>query len=83
MTLFESMRAYDVRRVVFSSSATVYGMANEMPLRETSPTGPVNPYGHSKLRVEQILLGTWPTHTRAGASYACGISIQWVQMKAD
>jgi UDP-glucose 4-epimerase len=44
-----------VRRVVFSSSATVYGMATTMPLTETSPTAPVNPYGSTKLMVEQIL----------------------------
>ena len=54
-TLFEAMRAHDVRRVVFSSSATVYGMATKMPLTESSPVAPVNPYGHSKLMVEQIL----------------------------
>lgn len=54
-TLFESMQANGVRRVVFSSSATVYGMATTMPLIETSTTAPVNPYGSSKLMVEQIL----------------------------
>jgi len=53
--LFDSMRAHGVRRVIFSSSATVYGMATEMPLKETSPVAPVNPYGHTKLMVEQIL----------------------------
>jgi UDP-glucose 4-epimerase len=55
MTLFESMRAHAVRRLVFSSSATVYGMATEMPLTEESPKSPANPYGHTKLIVEQIL----------------------------
>jgi len=54
-TLFEAMQAHGVRRVVFSSSATVYGMTTEMPLTESSPTAPVNPYGHTKLMVEQIL----------------------------
>lgn len=54
-TLFESMRAHAVQRLAFSSSATVYGIAGQMPLRETSPTGPVNPYGRTKLMVEQIL----------------------------
>ncbi len=49
------MEARGVRRIVFSSSATVYGMATRMPLTESSPTGPVNPYGHSKLMVEQLL----------------------------
>jgi UDP-glucose 4-epimerase len=54
-TLLQAMEARGVRRLVFSSSATVYGMATEMPLTESSPTGPVNPYGHSKLMVEQLL----------------------------
>jgi UDP-glucose 4-epimerase len=49
------MQARGVERIVFSSSATVYGMATEMPLTEESPTVPANPYGRSKLMVEQIL----------------------------
>jgi UDP-glucose 4-epimerase len=53
--LFEAMQARGVRRIVFSSSATVYGVASEMPLEETSPTAPANPYGHTKLMIEQIL----------------------------
>jgi UDP-glucose 4-epimerase len=54
-TLFHAMDSHDVRRIVFSSSATVYGLATEMPLRESSPTSPANPYGHTKLMIEQIL----------------------------
>jgi UDP-glucose 4-epimerase len=44
-----------VRTLVFSSSATVYGDAQVMPLREDAPTSATNPYGRSKLMVEQIL----------------------------
>jgi len=53
--LLDAMRRHGVRRIVFSSSATVYGMAETMPLTEESPLGPVNPYGRSKLFVEQML----------------------------
>jgi UDP-glucose 4-epimerase len=49
------MQAHGVFRVVFSSSATVYGTATRMPLTESTPSAPVNPYGHTKLMVEQML----------------------------
>ena len=55
MTLVDAMNRHRVKRIVFSSSATVYGMAERMPLTEDSPLGAVNPYGRSKLVVEQIL----------------------------
>jgi UDP-glucose 4-epimerase len=54
-TLFEATLAHGLHRIVFSSSATVYGTAAEMPLTEASPVAPANPYGHTKLMVEQIL----------------------------
>lgn len=63
-TLFDAMQSHGVRRIVFSSSATVYGMATKMPLTETSPTEPVNPYGHTKLMVEQILHDIARAHSR-------------------
>jgi len=53
--LFESMQRNSVKNIVFSSSATVYGMAEKMPLREDSPLGAVNPYGRTKLMIEDIL----------------------------
>ena len=55
MTLLEAMNRHRVKRMVFSSSATVYGTAEKMPLTEDSPLGAVNPYGRSKLMIEQIL----------------------------
>lgn len=54
-TLFDAMEANGVRRIVFSSSATVYGLATDMPLRESTQTSPANPYGNTKLMIEQIL----------------------------
>lgn len=55
LSLLAAMRDMDVRTLVFSSSATVYGLAETMPLREDAPTGTTNPYGRSKLMVEEIL----------------------------
>jgi len=55
--LFNAMLRHGVSRAVFSSSATVYGepAPETMPMDERVPTGPVNPYGKTKLMVEQIL----------------------------
>ncbi len=55
LTLCEVMRAHKVSRIVFSSSATVYGVTDEMPLVETMSTGCTNPYGWTKYMIEQIL----------------------------
>jgi UDP-glucose 4-epimerase len=54
-TLFDAMLAHGVRRIAFSSSATVYDPNAAMPLKETSPVRPANPYGRSKLMIEQVL----------------------------
>ena len=56
VVLFEAMRDAGVKRLVFSSSATVYGDPEEIPISENCPIGvPTNPYGMSKLMVERIL----------------------------
>jgi len=55
LVLLDAMQRHGVKRIVFSSSATVYGMAEQMPLTEESPLQPVNPYGRTKLMVEQVL----------------------------
>jgi UDP-glucose 4-epimerase len=55
LALLAAMRESGVRRIVFSSSATVYGQSASMPLREDAPLAPANPYGRTKLVVEQIL----------------------------
>ncbi len=51
----EVMREAGCRRMVFSSSATVYGIPERLPLREDAPTSATNPYGQTKLMGEQIL----------------------------
>lgn len=53
--LLQTMEEYSVRRIVFSSSATVYGNPQKLPLTEDHPLGAVNPYGRTKQFIESIL----------------------------
>lgn len=53
--LCEIMKKHGVKKLIFSSSATVYGAPKEMPLLEESLTDPLNPYGRSKSMTEEIL----------------------------
>lgn len=55
LTLLEAMRDCDVRTLVFSSSATVYGQPQYLPLDEDHPTSASNPYGRTKLMIEEML----------------------------
>jgi len=55
LVLCELMQKYGVRSIVFSSSATVYGMNNISPLTEDLPLSTTNPYGSTKLMIEEIL----------------------------
>jgi UDP-glucose 4-epimerase len=54
IALAEVMAEFGVKRIVFSSSATVYDTPGDTQIREDFPLGPINPYGRSKLMVEQI-----------------------------
>jgi len=55
LVLFETMAQFGVERLIFSSSATVYGDPDSVPIREDFPLRTTNPYGGSKLMVENIL----------------------------
>lgn len=55
ITLLRVMREHGCKKIVFSSSATVYGMNNPIPYIETYPTSATNPYGYTKVMIEQIL----------------------------
>lgn len=55
LALVEAMAEFGVKKIVFSSSATVYGLNNPSPLVENMPTSATNPYGYTKVMLEQIL----------------------------
>jgi UDP-glucose 4-epimerase len=54
LNLLRAMQDTGVEKFVFSSTAAVYGMPEEVPIVEDMPTCPINPYGHSKLTAERI-----------------------------
>ena len=54
--LLAAMDAHECHTVVFSSSATLYGYPDTVPIPETAPVQPMNPYGHTKAAVEQMLV---------------------------
>ena len=53
--LVDLMRKYNCKKIVFSSSATVYGDPATVPIREDFPLSTTNPYGSTKLMIERIL----------------------------
>lgn len=55
LTLLEAMLAASVRKIVFSSTCATYGVSETIPIPETHPQHPINPYGFSKLTVERML----------------------------
>ena len=65
--LLKAMDANDCKKIVFSSSATVYGTPQYLPLDEDHPVSPVNPYGQTKLMVENILKD-WAHEGRSATS---------------
>lgn len=55
LILLKLMKKYDCKKIVFSSSATVYGIPKTVPIKEEFPLSTTNPYGTTKLMIEQIL----------------------------
>ena len=55
LILLKLMKKYNCKKIVFSSSATVYGMPKEVPIKEDAPLSTTNPYGTTKLMIEKIL----------------------------
>ncbi|MEU6243179.1 MULTISPECIES: UDP-glucose 4-epimerase GalE [unclassified Streptomyces] len=68
MALLAAMREAGVRRLVFSSTAATYGEPEEVPIRESAPTKPTNPYGASKLAVDHMITGEAAAHGLAAVS---------------
>ena len=55
MSILNAMKKYNVKKIVFSSSATVYGEPESVPIKEDSPLNAINPYGGTKLAIERML----------------------------
>ena len=55
ITLLEAMHDFGVKYIVFSSTAATYGVPEHMPIKETDPQKPINPYGLSKLMMEKMM----------------------------
>jgi UDP-arabinose 4-epimerase len=55
LTLLEALRDHQIYKFVFSSSCAVYGIPNELPIKENHIQNPISPYGSSKLMIERIL----------------------------
>ena len=82
LSLLDAMQDTGVRTIVFSSTCAVYGMPERVPIEETTPMRPVNPYGDSKLAFERALAWFHTAHgfraaslryfNAAGASGRCG-----------
>lgn len=58
LNLYQAMKKHKVRKIVFSSSATVYGDPDSIPVNERAEVRPTNPYGHTKAMMEEILIDT-------------------------
>jgi UDP-glucose-4-epimerase GalE len=55
LTLFERMRRHGINRIVFSSTCATYGTPQKVPITEETPQRPINPYGRTKLMIEQAM----------------------------
>lgn len=55
VSLLEVMNEFGIKNIVFSSTAATYGLPEELPIKETTPQRPINPYGESKLMMETMM----------------------------
>ncbi|MFF6778454.1 UDP-glucose 4-epimerase GalE [Streptomyces sp. NPDC012637] len=68
MALIAAMREAGVRKLVFSSTAATYGEPETVPITESAPTAPTNPYGATKLAVDHMITGECAAHGMAAVS---------------
>jgi UDP-glucose 4-epimerase len=68
LRLLEAMRVHGTPRLVFSSTAATYGQPEQVPIRETAPTLPTNPYGASKLAIDHMISSYAAAHGLAAVS---------------
>lgn len=66
INLLMTMQKYNCKKIIFSSSATVYGTTQIMPLTEESPLGVTNPYGRTKLHIEGMLRDLYTSDNEFG-----------------
>jgi UDP-glucose 4-epimerase len=68
LALLEAMRVAGVERLIFSSTAAIYGVPIRVPIREGDPAAPINPYGQTKLAVDMAITAAARAHGLAAAS---------------
>jgi len=78
INLFKAMVENNVKKIVFSSTAAIYGVPKEIPIKEIHPANPINVYGQTKLIIEKILTSLDSTNNLKSAKLryfnACGAS---------
>lgn len=62
LTLLDCLQQHDIDHLIFSSTCATYGIPDHLPVTEQTPQRPINPYGHSKLMIEQILHDSARSH---------------------
>jgi UDP-arabinose 4-epimerase len=70
LTLLEAMRDHGIGKLIFSSTCATYGTPQQLPIVETTPQNPINPYGMSKLMVEHML-----------ADFGAAHGLKWVALR--
>jgi UDP-glucose 4-epimerase len=76
-SLLAAMAAHGCHTLVFSSSATVYGFPEQVPIPETAAIRPINPYGHTKAAVEQMLADLAASAGVGAGADASGPAVPW------